>query len=160
MKIGILSDTHDRVKRTVRAVMRLRSAGAEALIHCGDLTGPEVVGVCSVLPAYYVFGNNDFEIDALKAAMEESDAVCLGYGGEVILGGRRIAVAHGDRFGEIRRLRQADPDYLLYGHSHLTDDRRDGPTRLINPGALHRVDEPSVAVLDLETDDLQFLKIG
>lgn len=81
MKIGIISDTHDRVKRTVRAVMRLRSEGAEALVHCGDLTGPEVVGACSVLPAYYVFGNNDFDEEALFSAMEETGGTCLGYGG-------------------------------------------------------------------------------
>lgn len=57
MRIGILSDTHDRLARADRAVASLVAAGAEALIHCGDLTGPEIVHVCGRLPSYYVFGN-------------------------------------------------------------------------------------------------------
>lgn len=160
MKIGILSDTHDRVKRTIRAVMRLRSEGAEALIHCGDLTGPEVVGACSVLPAYYVFGNNDFDRFNLRLAMEASGGTCLEFGGIIELAGRRIAVVHGDLRREVSRVLQNDPDYLLYGHSHVADDRQEGSTRWINPGALHRADEHSVALLDLETDGLEFLRIG
>ena len=43
MLIGILSDTHDQVVRTRRAVSILTHAGAAALVHCGDLTTPEVV---------------------------------------------------------------------------------------------------------------------
>ena len=43
MRIGILSDTHDQIARTTRAVVLLRAEGAEALVHCGDLTGPEIV---------------------------------------------------------------------------------------------------------------------
>jgi uncharacterized protein len=46
MRIGILSDTHDRLQWTARAVELLRAEGAEALFHCGDLTGPEVVALC------------------------------------------------------------------------------------------------------------------
>ena len=160
MKIGILSDTHDRVKHTIRAMMEFRSLGAEVLIHCGDFTGTEVIHACSIFPTYYVFGNNDFDEEVLKSAMQETGGTCLGYAGEIILGGKRIAVAHGDQLKEVRRLREADPDYLLYGHSHVAEDRQDGPTRWINPGALHRGSEPSVAVLDLETDDLRFVKIG
>src|SRR4051794_40796528 len=71
MLIGIISDTHDRVQRTERAVAALVDAGAEALIHCGDLTGPEVVAACGLLPSYYVFGNNDFHKQGLRAAMAE-----------------------------------------------------------------------------------------
>jgi predicted phosphodiesterase len=60
---------------------------------------------------------------------------------------------------DVRRLLAARPDYLLTGHSHLAGDRRDGPTRRINPGALHEADEFSVALLDLETDIVRFLAV-
>ena len=59
MLLGILSDTHDRLDRTRAAVELLLAEGAEALIHCGDLTVPEIVPICAVLPCYFVFGNND-----------------------------------------------------------------------------------------------------
>lgn len=160
MKIGILSDTHDRLKRTLRAVQLLQNEGAEALIHCGDLTGVEIVQACALLPTYYVFGNNDFELEHLRQAMLQNHAHCLEFGGEVLLAGKRVAVTHGDRLSEVRRLRQSDPDYLLYGHSHVADDRQDGPTRWINPGALHRAAEKSVALLDLSTDTLRLVRLG
>jgi uncharacterized protein len=159
MKIGILSDTHDEVERTSRAVAALVGAGAEALVHCGDLTVPEVVLECGGLPSYFVFGNNDFDRDGLLRAMALVGGRSLGRGGEVVLGGRRIAVTHGDSAGEIRRLLAADPDYLLFGHSHRAADERRGATRWINPGALYRATPWTVAVLDLEADLLDFLTI-
>lgn len=157
MRIGILSDTHDRLARTQAAVRLLRDAGAEALIHCGDLTGPPIVAACAVLPAYFVFGNNDADgVPELRQAMAAAGATCLGWSEEVILAGKRIAVAHGHMSYDIRRLLAARPDYLLTGHSHIPMDRQEGPTRRINPGALYRASAYTVALLDLEKDKLQF----
>jgi putative phosphoesterase len=159
MKIGILSDTHDEVERTSRAVAAMVGAGAEALVHCGDLTVPEVVLECGGLPSYFVFGNNDFDRDGLLRAMALVGGRSLGRGGEVVLDGRRIAVTHGDSSAEVRRLLAASPDYLLFGHSHRAADERRGATRWINPGALYRANPRTVAVLDLRADFLEFLTI-
>lgn len=160
MRIGILSDTHDQVARTGRAIATLIDEGAEVLIHCGDLTGPDIVYECSLLPCYYVFGNNDFDEDALRTAMGAAGGTCLDFGGIVELGGRKIAVTHGDVTREIRRLAATQPDYLFFGHSHEAADDRDGPTRWVNPGALHRARAWTVAVLDLELDQLRFLTVS
>jgi uncharacterized protein len=91
--------------------------------------------------------------------MSVTGAVCLGRGGELELAGRRLAVTHGDSVREMRRLAAAVPDYFLYGHSHMAEDHRDGPTRWINPGALHRASVWTVALLDLSTDALSSLTI-
>src|SRR3954470_24494839 len=105
MRLGILSDTHDQVARARVAVELLRDQGAEALVHCGDLTGPEMVAVCAELPCSFVFGNNDLDrTPDLARAMAEAGAVCLGWGGELTLAGRRVAVVHGHRGGDVRRL--------------------------------------------------------
>ena len=156
MRIGIISDTHDHRKRTAAAVSLLIAEGAEALIHCGDLTGPEIVHECGRLPGYYVFGNNDFDEKGLRQAMADVGGVCLDRGGELTLHGRRIAVTHGDSARTVRRLAEGAPDYLLFGHSHRACDEHHGPTRWINPGALHRAATWTVAVLDLSTGALQF----
>jgi putative phosphoesterase len=157
MRIGILSDTHDRLDRTRYAVELLRTSGAEVLIHCGDITGPEVVAACAVLPCYFTFGNNDADnVPALRSAIAEAGAVCLGWGDEVTLAGKRVAVTHGHMHADVRRLLAAAPDYLLSGHSHFASDRRDGPTRRINPGALYRAGEYTVALLDLASDRVTF----
>lgn len=159
MRIGILSDTHDRRERTARGVRLLVDAGAEALIHCGDLTEPDIVYECAGPPGYFVFGNNDDDEDGIRAAIAAIGGTCLGFGGEVTLGGRRIAVTHGDSAQEVRRLAAAGPDYLLFGHSHIPTDAREGPTRWINPGALHRAAAWTVAMLDLDVDALHFLNV-
>ena len=160
MLLGILSDTHDRLARTRSAVELLQEAGAQALIHCGDLTGPEIVLACSGLPFWFVFGNNDGDaVPDLRQASSQTGAVCLDWAGEVTLAGKRIAVTHGHMSSDVRRLLAAGPDYLLTGHSHLADDQRDGRTRRINPGALHRANEFTVALLNLATDQLSFLQV-
>jgi predicted phosphodiesterase len=74
--------------------------------------------------------------------------------------GRTIAVTHGDSGREISRLADANPDYFLSGHTHHAADELRGKTRWINPGALHRANPWTVAVLDLATDHLEFLTIG
>ena len=159
MKIGILSDTHDQVERTSLAVSTLIGAGAEVLVHCGDITRPPVVLECVGVPCYLVFGNNDYDQDALGRSIRGVGAVSLGRGGMIELDGRRVAVTHGDSSREVRRLLGLDPDYLLFGHSHVATDDRQGATRWINPGALHRADAYSVALLDLRADLLEFLPI-
>jgi putative phosphoesterase len=160
MRLGILSDTHDQLTRTARAVSKLESLGAETLIHCGDLTTPDIVYVCASRPCYFVRGNNDFDEVGIRAAIETiGSGVWLGMGGEITLAGRRIAVTHGDSPSIFRRLLQAAPDYLLFGHTHVPMDSGDAGTRQINPGALHRASTWTVALLDLETGALEFVPI-
>jgi uncharacterized protein len=159
MRIGIMSDTHDQLKRASRAARRLVNEGAETLIHCGDLTRPDIVYECAVIPTYFVFGNNDYDEDGLRKAMDLAGAVCLGHSGLIELGGKRIAVTHGDSSREMNRLASLGPDYLFFGHSHWPADDRNGSTRCINPGALYRAALWTVALLDLDTGALQLLTI-
>ncbi len=142
------------------AVRVLADHGAEILIHCGDLTDPEMVYECSALPGYFVLGNNDIDEEGIHRAVAEVGGVFLGQSGVVELAGRTLAVAHGDVERELRRMARARPDYLLFGHSHKPHDEREGPTRWINPGALHRAAQWTFALLDLETDALQLLTLS
>lgn len=159
--LGILSDTHDQLARTKRAVQLLRDAGAEAMIHCGDLTNPSIVAACSVLPFWFVFGNNDADsVPALRRAAEEFGAKCLDWGGIVTLAGKRVGVAHGDMSTDVRRVLADKPDYLLTGHSHHASDEITGSVRRINPGALHRASEFTVALLELESGKLEQIQVS
>jgi putative phosphoesterase len=160
MRLGILSDTHDRLDRARRAIESLCAEGADVLIHCGDLTGPEMVTVCAVLPCYFTFGNHDADrVPALRRAIAEAGGVCLEWGGEATFAGKRVAVVHGHMHTDVRRLLAAQPDYLLSGHSHIAGVRQQGPTRRINPGALDEAAVYSVALLNLDVDDVRFLTL-
>jgi putative phosphoesterase len=159
MHIGILSDTHNQVQRTKEAVALLIGRGAEVLVHCGDLTGPEVVFECWVSPSYFVFGNCDFDRQTLREAIASIGGTCLEQGGLITLGGRRIAITHGDSDRELNRLASLQPDYLFSGHTHRMSDVQRGPTRWINPGALHRASVWTVAILNLASNDLGLLTV-
>ncbi|MEI8019045.1 MAG: metallophosphoesterase family protein [Schlesneria sp.] len=162
MLIGILSDTHNQSRRTAAAIQLLEAEGAQVLFHCGDLTLPDIIGTCAVMPCYFVFGNNDVDrVDEIQAEINQFDgAVCLGWGGDVELAGKRIAMTHGHLSKEYRRLLATNPDYLFLGHSHFAADHREGVTRIINPGALHRAQEFTVALLNLENQNLKFLPVS
>jgi uncharacterized protein len=159
MLLGILSDTHDQVERTRSAVNMLISEGATALIHCGDLTGPEVVHEFSRAPSYFVFGNCDYDREAIRQAIALIGGTCLDCGGLISLGGVRIAVTHGDSSSELKRLAALDPDYLFTGHTHHVSDIQKGPTRWVNPGALHRAQTWTVALLDTACNLLRVLPV-
>ena len=120
MRIGILSDTHDRVARTRIAVAMLQDEGAEALIHRGDLAHPPIVAACAVLPFWFVFGNHDADIvPLLRQAAGEFGVICLGWGDVIRLDGKRVGVAHGHMTTDVQRVLHSQPDVLLFGHSHL-----------------------------------------
>jgi predicted phosphodiesterase len=129
------------------------------LIHCGDFTTPAIIAACTLRPGYFVFGNNDDDFPALRRAIQAFDGVCLEWAGEITLAGKRIGVTHGHLPKDVRALLAAEPDYLFSGHSHLATDQREGKTRRINPGALYRAHEYTVALLDLDTDDLRLLTV-
>ncbi len=159
MRIGILADTHDQVHRTRSAVAMLVEGGAETLIHCGDLTIADVISECSVLPSYFVFGNCDYDRDSLRKAINWVGGTCLERGGLISLGGRRLAVTHGDSDQELRRLAALEPDYLFSGHTHVASDVQKGPTRWINPGALHRASVWSLALIEIASNLVILLQI-
>ena len=94
MRIGIISDTHDQRIRTLTAVELLVCEGASVLIHCGDLVNPDMVKVCSSLPSYFVFGNNDVPyLTEIRAAIASlPGGVCLEWGAEIELFGKRLYV--------------------------------------------------------------------
>ncbi len=111
------------------------------------------------LPSYVVLGNNDFDAEGIEGAVRASGGQFLGWGGTIELAGRRIAVTHGHALSVWRDFVASRPDFLLYGHSHVAEDAWDEGVRRINPGALHRARSYTVAVLDLGSNDLEFLNV-
>lgn len=159
MKIGILSDTHGQFEIARIAVKLLTDAGAEYLVHCGDVGGTDMLDLFAGIPSAFVFGNCDFDQDVLRKYASHLGIQCLGDLGVLLLDGKRIAVTHGDNPRLISQaMKSLDPvNYLLTGHTHVRHDKRSGSVRWINPGALYRSKIKSVAQLDLDKDELQFL---
>lgn len=156
--VGILSDTHDRIEPALAGIKLLQQGGAEFYIHCGDVGGEQILDLLAGLPSAIVWGNNDFDRPLLTRYAESLGIAVFQTLGELELGGEHFAVTHGDDARIVRQvLDQQEHDYLLTGHSHIKADQRIGRVRVINPGALHRAIEKTVALLNTETDALQFL---
>ena len=167
MRIGLLSDTHGQLARTRRGAQLLRAQGVAHVFHCGDIGSQEVLlALAEVLgpagiPVTAVSGNMD-RYDPLVLEFPGLDGVRVAgrvYRGE--LGGRRVAVLHGDDHREFAALVASGAyDFVFYGHTHRAADETVGRTRVINPGALQRSAAPSVAVVDLESGTCEWLFAG
>jgi len=161
MVIGILSDTHGRADMAAVAVRILLEHKAEYLVHCGDVGGRDVLDALAGHPAMFVFGNNDYDRTELNQYAKTIGIACGGTHGKLAFNGKRAVVTHGDDFALMRRLiREQQIDYLFLGHTHETQDQRNGKIHIINPGALYRAPIKTVAVLDTETDVVRFISVG
>lgn len=152
MRIGVVSDTHGHVANTLAAVRMLESLEVEAVLHGGDIGARDIPRLFSKWPAHFVFGNCDSDVDELRTAIEQAGLACYGLFGNLELGGRRIALLHSHDAKLFRRVcTSGDYDLVCYGHTHEADQRRNGKTLILNPGALFRATPHSIAVVDLAT---------
>jgi hypothetical protein len=161
MRIGILSDNHGRLEPVRAALQLFESRAVSAVIHCGDLGGIETLEILSGRPCWFVWGNMD-EPDAAWRPWVATLGIHWPEQVPVVLreDNCAIAVCHGHEpvFGSVCRC--GDYDFVLHGHTHQKADRRQGRTRILNPGALHRAAVKTVAVLDTEADHVEFCEIG
>lgn len=138
-RVGILSDTHGVVHPRVAEVF----AGAEAILHAGDIGGREVIRELErIAPVIEVPGNIDGVEDAVR---------------RVTIGGLRVLLTHIlPRPGKLskhvaRSLREEPADLVVFGHSHLPHDEVVGGVRFFNPASAgpRRFDYPvSVGLLE------------
>jgi putative phosphoesterase len=161
MLLGILSDTHDKYEIMGDAVRALQARGAQFFIHCGDVCTPRLLDHLAGLPAAVVWGNCDWDRTALQRYADSIGVPCYGAFASLELSGKQVAILHGDDRSRMDAvLRAQQHDYLFHGHTHVRRDERVGKTRIINPGALFRAAEKTVALLDTDTDKLEHVRIA
>lgn len=152
MKIAILSDTHNQLARTGKALELARVRGAEMILHCGDIEDPPVVSLFAGWQAHFVFGNCDYDRVALADAIKDIGATLHPRYGHLELQGKKIAFLHGHEERLLDDLVGSEAyDYLFHGHTHVAKDEKTGATRVINPGALHRVQVKTFLLLEPAT---------
>jgi len=160
MRIGILSDSHGRAEITRRAVQILLEHDAELILHLGDIESEAVIDELVGHNARIVFGNCDRDESGLARYAEQVGVAVDHPVGSIETGGKRLLYTHGHLAEETAEAFAEQPDYLLHGHTHAARDERQGPTRIINPGALFRALRYTVALLDVSTDECSILDVG
>jgi len=96
MLLGVVSDTHGHLPATQQAVRELARHRVQEVIHCGDIGGPELVGLFSAWPTHFVSGNVDRDEAPLRAAAAAAGLDYCGRQGTLEREGVRIAFLHGD----------------------------------------------------------------
>jgi putative phosphoesterase len=152
MRIGILSDTHSRCQAVEKALALVRARRVNRLIHCGDIEDADTVRLFEGFTVHFVLGNCDHDRTELRRAVDEIGQWLDEQWGYLELDGVKMAFTHGDDQRLLRELEASGGfDYIFHGHTHQAADRRNGRTRIINPGALHRARPKTFVILDLQT---------
>ena len=155
VKIGIVSDSHDRADMLAQAVQEAKARGAEAIVHCGDLIGAQTVrrSLALGLPLHLIHGNNVGDPQMLHRVARESDGLLQYYGADARLeiDGRRIFVVHYPDYGYAMAC-TGNWDLVCCGHSHAAETQRvgnvqGGTTWLVNSGTVAGLAAPPTWML-------------
>ena len=168
MKICILSDSHDQVELLESAVREAVAAGAEAVLHCGDVVNPETLRVIMPfdLPVHVIHGNNSGNLAMMtRIASEHTNNVhYYGHDAGFELAGKRIFLVHFPDYANSMST-TGEWDLVCCGHSHKAEIRsvenRAGTiTHLVNPGTVGGIMAPATWILgDLDTMTFSILDV-
>lgn len=158
MRIGILSDTHDRLPTLRAALQRFRAEQLETLLHPGDVVAPFAAKLLAAYPGtlHITYGNNDGERKGLRGVLPQIQDGPL----FLELAGRRVVLHHALEWCREDQIARAD--VVVTGHTHeRMCAQRDGRL-LLNPGECCGwvSGQPSAAILDLESNEVEWLEIS
>lgn len=137
-KIGIISDTHGRLRPEAAEILR----GCEAILHGGDINSQKILDELNLLaPTYVVRGNNDK--DWAKDLPETLS---------IDLHGISFFMVHNKKY---LPKDTSGIDIMIYGHSHKYEEKYSGGKLMLNPGSCgpRRFTQPiTFAVLEIADD--------
>ncbi len=155
MRVCIVSDSHDHGDLLAIAIERARDWGARAVLHCGDVIGPNTLrrSLTLGLPLHVIHGNNLGDMPGMARLAQEFTGKLTYHGSEatVELGGRRLFMIHYPHLARAMAM-TGEYDAVLCGHSHSAEienvpNVRGGRTPLVNPGTVAGLGAPATFVL-------------
>ncbi len=160
MRIGLISDSHGRLEPVRAALALFAERQVDRIVHCGDIDVPQVVEQFQGWPVDFVFGNMDFHRDLLAEAIDRVGGGCHGEFGAAEWAGRQVAFLHGhDPVTLHEALYSGEWDVVFRGHTHQPEVQHVGSTLVVNPGALYQARTLTVAVVDLQSLDVEHLPV-
>lgn len=156
MKIGVISDSHDRLDYLRKAISILKNKNISTLIHLGDYVSPFTIPLLDIDNVIGIFGNNDGDKLLLQKKANENGIKLQRGPAFIKLDGRKIAFMHEPY--EIEAFRKSSLyDLILFGHTHEKEIKKNPLT--LNPGELcgWLTGEGSFAIIDLSNLSAKFL---
>ena len=168
MKICIVSDSHDNRSFLEAAVGAAIEAGAEAVLHCGDVVAPSTLEVIRPfnIPLHVIHGNNMGDLYMMGRISSRASNRTHYYGQDagIELGGRHIFLVHYPHYAEAMAA-TGEWDLVCCGHDHKAEihtvkNLAGKYTWLVNPGTVGGINAPATWVLgDLETMTFELHKV-
>ncbi|MEM2109254.1 MAG: metallophosphoesterase [Candidatus Odinarchaeota archaeon] len=161
MKIGLISDTHDNIGAVRDAVKAFNNCEVSRILHAGDIISPFVIREfkASLSPLTFIYGNNDGELLHLKKVISESGFELAGRFYQGNLGGKMIAMVHGDTPIVKSLIKSKMYDIIVSGHTHKRVEERTNSVLHVNPGEAcgYLTGEKSVCVVDTERLNVEYI---
>lgn len=146
MKIGILSDTHSKVKRAKASLELLLEKGAEFIVHAGDVGERETLELLKNSGKRYVavYGNNDAHL--------------VEYHNEYNLVQEPFYFKLADTKFKLMHLpfyMSPDAEVIIFGHTHQFEVEMKKGTLFLNPGesCARNKDLSECAMLEVKDDE-------
>ncbi len=162
MRVGVMSDTHDRVPAVAELIRQMAEADVTMVLHAGDFCSPFVLRPFedSHMTLAGVFGRNDGDPEGL------STRAGAGIGLELFesphsfdVGGERILIVHD--IGDVQQRSLEAHTIVIHGATHQQEMKTRGSTLILNPGEgcgwIHGT--PQAAILDLDSKHVDFLSL-
>ena len=162
MRVGLMSDTHDRVPAVAELLKQMLAAGISMVLHAGDYCSPFVLKPFEDTHTSLagVYGKNDGDQQGLATRAHS------GLGTELFdsphsfeIGGQRLLMVHD--IGDVQQRSIEGHSIVVHGGTHKQEMKTRGDTLIINPGEAcgWLFGAPSAALLDLETKHVEFLTL-
>jgi len=157
MLIGLMSDTHNDIEATRKAIAIFQSKGIKIVIHAGDITSPKMLHYLKEFECHIVLGNGDLiDSEEIDVKANELGMKSVDLKSEFELSGKKFMVFHGHDVPMYREaVASGKYNYIIKGHTHHYENYVTNDCRIINPGAVYGHDESSVAILDIEADKVE-----
>ncbi len=163
MRVGIMSDSHDRVPAIAEFIKQYQAAGIGLVLHAGDFCAPFSLDPFEAeqMSMAGVFGKNDADLESLRTRAGRAIGLELFESPHSFdIGGKRILLAHD--LADIPERSVESHDIVVHGHLHKQEMKHRGETLIVNPGEscgwVNGV--PTAAILDLDAKTVEWLTLS
>ena len=162
MKVGLISDTHDRVPAITALLEEFKARGVEMVLHSGDYCAAFALQpfVEYGAPMVGVFGRNDGDREGLRLQAAQGLAIEMFESPHSMqIGDFKIMIVHD--LADVTERSMLTHTLVVHGHGHKQELKMRGETLIVNPGEACGwiYGSPGAAVIDLESKHVEFIKL-
>jgi putative phosphoesterase len=162
MKVGLLSDTHDRIPAIAELLDVMLGKGVSLVMHAGDYCSPFSLEPFNDknIALLGIFGRNDGDPEGLNATAAKGVGMELYESPHSFeVSGQRILIVHD--IGEVNRRSIDSHSFVVHGFTHRQETVTRGDTLIVNPGEAcgWLTGVCSGAILDLDTREVEIVRL-